>query len=229
MAEQNRDFEMKVVKHSESHKTVTISPAISSFSDNVLISWDMEKLDQAGGPWSALLGIRQMATALAHRAWEFDCLVRGGVTIGDLYHKDRVAFGLGLVAAYELETEVAFYPRVIVTQDVMDRVGHVAMADGKTTDDRSMFKDADGYCCLDYMTGYLEYLGTEDDEKSCMIRRTWALDRRAKFLDTANALSAAGKGGAAQRWYWAADRFERSMPSVNAVRFNHNGAPLQFP
>ena len=229
VAEQNRDFEMNVKEHSDRHQTITISPSITSFSDNVLISYDLEKLEQGGGPWLALMGIRHMATALAHRAWGFNCLVRGGVTIGNLYHKGRVAFGPGLVKAYELESEVAFYPRVIVTPAVVQRIVGVAMADGKSTDDRSMFLDTDGYWCLDYMTGYLEYLGNEDDEKSCVARRVWALNRRHEFLKTAHALADAGKGGAAQRWFWAADRFEKSMLSVNAVRFNHDGSPLQFP
>jgi hypothetical protein len=42
-------------------------------------------------------------------------------------------------------------------------------------------------------------------------------------------LADAGKECAAQKWAWFADRFEKSMLSVNPHRFNPDGRKLEFP
>lgn len=229
VAEQERNFEVNVDHKSERERTITIHPAISSFSDNILVSYDFERLHLGGGAWLGLAAIRRLVCALAHRAREFDCLVRGAVTLGDIYHKDRVAFGTGLVKAYELESQVAFFPRIIVTPDVFENSLPFAAADGNATDDRSMFKDTDGYWCLDYMTAYLETFGSDPSPEMCTARRTWALGARAKYRGMGASLAAAGNTKAAQKWLWFADRFERSMLSVSHHRFSPDGQPIQFP
>jgi hypothetical protein len=228
VADQERNFEVSVERKSERERSITIHPAITSFSDNVLISYDLDEVAFAGA-YVGLMGIRSMACALAHRAREFGCLVRGAVTTGPLYQKDRVAFGTGLVEAYELENSVALYPRIIVAPKVFDHFPQLASADGQSTDDRAMFRDADGYWCLDYMTAYLEYLGSSVSPGECSARRAWALATRAKARETAAALSAAGKERAAQKWFWFAERFEKSMLSVSPHRFDPAGTRLTFP
>ena len=93
---------------------------------------------------------------------------------------------------------------------------------------RDRIRDTDGYWCLDYMTAYLEYLGSDVDSGSCTARRTWVLGARAKFRECAAELAAAGRERAAQKWAWFADRFEESMLSVNPHRFDPSGRKLEF-
>jgi hypothetical protein len=45
-------------------------------------------------------------------------LIRGGLTIGKLYFDDKYVFGPGLVRAYELESRLAIYPRIIVEREI---------------------------------------------------------------------------------------------------------------
>lgn len=40
--------------------------------------------------------------------------IRGGITVGKLYHRDDVLFGPAMVQAYELESRFANYPRIVV-------------------------------------------------------------------------------------------------------------------
>lgn len=47
-------------------------------------------------------------------------LVRGGICIGKLYHKDAVIFGPALIKAYKLESRDAVFPRVIIDEKVID-------------------------------------------------------------------------------------------------------------
>jgi len=47
-------------------------------------------------------------------------LTRGAIVLGDLYHVDNVIFGPALLHAVNLEENEAFYPRILVTDDVVD-------------------------------------------------------------------------------------------------------------
>ncbi len=46
---------------------------------------------------------------------------RGAVTIGELYHRNPLAFGPALINAYELENKSAYYPRIIISDEIVDR------------------------------------------------------------------------------------------------------------
>ena len=60
-----------------------------------------------------------MASIQFHALFQFDFWLRGGVTIGELFIDDTVVWGPGLVEAYNIESKVANYPRVIVSKDVL--------------------------------------------------------------------------------------------------------------
>jgi hypothetical protein len=49
-------------------------------------------------------------------------LVRGAITVGKLYHQGQTVFGPALIEAYELESRVAQYPRIIVPHKVYGRI-----------------------------------------------------------------------------------------------------------
>lgn len=45
-------------------------------------------------------------------------LVRGAISVGALYHRDHTVFGPAMIRAYELESKLAQYPRIIVPPEV---------------------------------------------------------------------------------------------------------------
>ncbi len=45
---------------------------------------------------------------------DFNILIRGGVSVGDIYISKGRVFGPGLIQAYELESKYALYPRIII-------------------------------------------------------------------------------------------------------------------
>lgn len=59
-------------------------------------------------------------------------LVRGGLTVGDLYHKNGMVFGPAMIDAYALESKNAIYPRIAVLDAFRDEAckGAVAMSNG---------------------------------------------------------------------------------------------------
>lgn len=78
---------------------------VSVFSDSIVISY------KNVGPAEYYL-VRELMVLQTILLYN-DILVRGGVTIGGLYHKGSVVIGPALINAYEIESKVAIYPRIV--------------------------------------------------------------------------------------------------------------------
>jgi hypothetical protein len=60
--------------------------------------------------------------------------VRGAVVKAPLYHDDRMVFGEALVRAFHFESEVAKFPRIVVTKEVRDdMLSYIATSTPQTT------------------------------------------------------------------------------------------------
>lgn len=104
---------------------------ITAFSDNVIFS---VPFDQTRLLWSIEgLATIQLAAAFAG-FW-----IRGATTIGNLFHDDKIVFGPALNRAYELESELAKYPRTLIDTEILELRGlggdFIATEDGVTFTD----------------------------------------------------------------------------------------------
>ncbi|QQS34789.1 MAG: hypothetical protein IPM56_11005 [Ignavibacteriales bacterium] len=68
-----------------------------------------------------LIDVLHLQFELVHKG----IFIRGGLTIGEIYNKDNFIFGPGLVSAYELESKVAIYPRIVVPKELVEMVKNV--------------------------------------------------------------------------------------------------------
>lgn len=50
-------------------------------------------------------------------------IIRGGISLGRLYHKDNIIFGPALIEAYEIEHAQAIFPRIIISNEVIEKTG----------------------------------------------------------------------------------------------------------
>lgn len=81
-------------------------PQVTQFSDCLTIS---TRDDYAGK--SQLISILQsLSISLMHQGF----LLRGGISIGELYHRESMVFGSAFLNAYELENRSSIYPRIIL-------------------------------------------------------------------------------------------------------------------
>jgi hypothetical protein len=48
--------------------------------------------------------------------------VRGGITVGDVYHENRIVYGQGMINAYEIENKLAIYPRILLDKKAYNLV-----------------------------------------------------------------------------------------------------------
>jgi len=102
----------------------------TTFSDNVVIS---QNVNETTPSLITLIAFFQIAGALA------GFLLRGGITIGQIIHDRECVFGPGLNRAYELEHNVAKYPRIILDQEVVAEFGN--LGDLPVFEDGALFLD----------------------------------------------------------------------------------------
>jgi hypothetical protein len=81
----------------------------SSFSDNIVLSGPPSYLMLAA--FKMILSDYQWCSAV------LGFLTRGAVTIGSICHDGQVVFGPALNRAYELESQIAKYPRIIFDKE----------------------------------------------------------------------------------------------------------------
>jgi hypothetical protein len=128
-----------------------IKPAVSTFSDHIVISYGLETLrktiqNQAVLAFVVLGQFEGLASVIAAQALRLGFLVRGAVAIGKLYHAGGVVFGEALVEATMLEARTAVYPRIVLSA----AAAHLYQAN------RPFVKlEDDGIYCLDYMRSML--------------------------------------------------------------------------
>jgi hypothetical protein len=88
---------------------------LTTFSDNVVVS--------APPTADGLAAVVLFCFAFSWRLlvqWGYLC--RGAIVKGPLHHRDSMIFGSGLIDAYNIESQVADVPRIIVRRDVVEDI-----------------------------------------------------------------------------------------------------------
>jgi hypothetical protein len=81
------------------------------FSDCIVLSTDRT----AEGLWEAF----QSINLLTFNLLQFDCLIRGGLDVGNAHHCEQFIYGTAVNEAHRLESECAENPITLVSQDVI--------------------------------------------------------------------------------------------------------------
>lgn len=142
---------------------VAESRKVTQFSDSVVVSY---RVDEMSGVFWLLDAMAMTIIDLASRGY----LLRGAVTVGDLYHDDRHVVGPAMVVAYEMESRQAIVPRVIIDPEVVN-VAREYQGDMHTPKDEEDYvrsfiaNDEDGELYFDYVSwqSVVEVVGAEDD------------------------------------------------------------------
>ena len=101
------------------------------------------------------------------RLYEFDgpVLLRGAVAKGMYFCDKSVAFGKGMVDAYLYQENYSIYPRIILSQNLIDELSFVGYKGIKVVQDQR-----DSYWYIDCMSDYLSE-SKEDDAKCQKFRQ----------------------------------------------------------
>ncbi len=92
----------------------------TSFSDSIVVS---VKVDNNVNEMTSTLIVN--LAYIGAVLFEKGILIRGGLTIGNLVHNDNgTVFGQGLIDAYQLESNYAKYPRIILSDKLLKKLNY---------------------------------------------------------------------------------------------------------
>jgi hypothetical protein len=139
------------------------------FSDSFVIS-------DTSPAWHVLAAVQ----AVASRFLEEGILTRGGVVRGAAYHRGQVLFGPAINEAYQLETEVARYPRIVVAPDVVQAAWgyHSGLCREKL-----FVEDADGCWFINVLSPKLSDWDPLSDESTERDERSYRRRIRCMLID----------------------------------------------
>jgi hypothetical protein len=111
---------LELHKETSSLKYDNLDFTIIQFSDSIIISapYDIENFHS----FSKLVAEYQLKLLLNGIA------IRGGITFGKHYYKDDFLFSSALIDAYHLESKIARFPRIVISEDLMDLLLNPAKA-----------------------------------------------------------------------------------------------------
>lgn len=117
-----------------------------NFSDSLILS----AANTPEGLWHVLLSME----ALAWNLLQLGVLIRGGVTIGGMWHEPEIVFGVGVNEAYRLESMVARMPRIVLGARAFDAAERYARQNEvwATYRNARLLRDRDGVWFLNYLT-----------------------------------------------------------------------------
>jgi len=131
------------------------SKIINRFSDSIVISYSPDDP----------VGIKEILVDISNyqlTALLFGFLLRGAVVYDKLYHIDTDMFGPAVIKAYELEKNMAFFPRIILDTSIIhkyfEKEDNINLSTWRT--DSIVTKDYDGQYFLDYL---FSILPSDDD------------------------------------------------------------------
>ena len=93
------------------------------FSDSIVVSVKAER--NINERFTSLVA---NLAALGAKMMEKGILIRGAITIGNLYHKSGVILGKGMIEAYQLELKSAVYPRIILSKKLIKELNYPSLA-----------------------------------------------------------------------------------------------------
>jgi len=186
-----------------SYKFHDIRPEFSTFSDCIVGSFNMPDSEGNAALEAAFIDMwlhetTRWISVIAARLLRIGLLVRGGLTMGNIYHANGVVFGEGLVEAYTLESRVANYPRVILAPTLAERL----TSDHK----KKLLLDHDGLFHINYFCQLFDQAvkpGKDflDDATKWADEAQREIDARIEELNSADRIAEAAK------WAWFREAF----------------------
>jgi hypothetical protein len=218
MAAWQGDFQIKSETFQAGGKVYYCKPSISTFSDHIVISYPLRKMTQgmeareestaASASYNNVSVLLQRITFCALR---LGLLIRGGATIGKLFHDKGVVFGDALIEAYDLESKAAIYPRVVLAPKVTSRAFWLPSP--------HLRQDADGLFYFDYLKPLLHGIESGPGAKDWIQATISTIDSKRRQLTTADRV------GDLAKWNWFAKELRRTYDARPPVSHRAFGTP----
>lgn len=184
----------------EAGRQFIVKPEISTFSDHIVISFNMEALKSMGGNefFSGLISIEKLISSLAAEALNLGLLIRGGIAVGPVHHEGGVVLGPAMVEAYELESSLAIYPRVVMSPALYSEL--------RANFDLMLVTDFDGVIHLNYFRRFLSYSNRENQ-----LIVSWNPQARDQLNGYIENLRHSRQSKEVAKWVWLRNSIEQEI------------------
>lgn len=132
-----------------------------TFTDNIILAYPMFQ-DGEAQSGSLFMSFIDYQLEMILNGY----FLRGGISLGEYYGDDDFAYGPALIEAYTLESSKANYPRVILSNKIVEMVGeHINYYEPLQYSPQfsHIIKDEDGICFINYLYGLHEKFNSEDE------------------------------------------------------------------
>lgn len=186
---------LKELKSCEKPEAANEEIEITAFSDSIVISVENNP--------KALFSIYWNVAWLQSSLMKSGYLCRGGVAFGELYHKDGIIFGKGLIEAYKIETSLAVYPRIVVSDEIQEKTKGSLKGVFLVCSD-------DGLCHVDpFSVG--DFIGNDDDASDGNDLTEWFyMSLEEKYQTEIERLKELKKINPLMKWQWAYSQIKQS-------------------
>lgn len=124
---------------------------VKVFSDNILIAMKNESPDNMSYP-SPFNFIGMYSSLIQRWFLSQNQLLRGAITQGDLFIDNNLIWGKALIQAYEMERDLAHYPRIIIDRALSPLCDdYIDSGQDYQLDVPILTRDFDGELFLDYL------------------------------------------------------------------------------
>jgi hypothetical protein len=141
--------------------------------------------------------------------------VRGGIAYGPLHHHGGVVFGSALIEANKLESQIAKFPRIIISASAVEKL---------LGPQYLLCQDDDGFTSLDYVQAAYdsemsEMVADEPFAARALATRNWIAEISALCNNQINLLEKTQNLRGLQNWRWFLRRFESRFVQHIECRF----------
>jgi hypothetical protein len=211
-------FDIKGNAREDGSYAIDITPDVSTFSDHIVASYPTYIIEEARDIHSQLPDlmldmvlerVQKIVGIIAIKALNIGLLIRGGLTIGKLYHSEGVVFGEGMVDAYKLESRVAIYPRIVVSPRIYSLIPQSNKKLLATMSAAKLLKDRDGIWHLNYFSrldSLMQGIGkNQNDIENWRKTSIETIDAQIKSFEKSERLNEL------EKWSWFKEHFTISV------------------
>lgn len=200
-----------------------LEPRVIQFSDSIIRVRPLDGKANLEFPYGMLFHELHDLVFMQGELIKHGVCIRGGVAIGDVYFDSRTIFGPGFVRAYEMESQFANFPRIVidpqVLQDLMREGALIAQHHDVAEEIRHIRqlvrKDSDGLFFVDYLEAFLPEL--DEPEFQPVVLR----DHRQMILDGVG--KGAALNGVSAKYVWLANYHNALVARIPQGWFDQYG------
>ena len=120
------------------------------FSDNIIIAQPIKDSMSNNSPVIAFNRICALVSSVQRVFLCNDIFLRGGIVCDELYIDDVLVWGKALTDAYYIENNIAIYPRIVISKDLIE-LDPIVNIGNKMRSANNIIQDFDGEFFIDYL------------------------------------------------------------------------------